>query len=163
ILCRAQALVGQRPEVSVAAFQPLVEAALADDRVESVFSIAGGFTAVGVRLHDEYSNPQDIEEVMGMLRRVGGELTGFNYDRPGQRSIFRITDKQFSLEITGPELETLNQIAGELQRTLLARPDIVEPGQSAVRSSYVEGVPELRVQIDPYRARALGFYLTDIA
>jgi HAE1 family hydrophobic/amphiphilic exporter-1 len=163
ILCRAQALVGQRPDVSIEAFEPLVQAALADPRVDSVFSIAGGFTAVGVRLRDGMSTPQNIEEVTAILRKAGNELSGFIYVRPGQRSIFRITDKQFSLEITGPELETLNQIAAELQRELLARPDIVEPGQSAVRSSYVEGVPELRVQIDPYRARALGFYLSDVA
>ncbi|MCB1217834.1 efflux RND transporter permease subunit [bacterium] len=163
ILCRAQALVGQRPDVTIEAFEPLVQAALADERVDSVFSIAGGFTAVGVRLHEEHSTPEDIAEVIGMLRKVGGGISGFNYIRPGQRSIFRIEDKQFTLEVTGPELETLSQISAELQRKLLERTDIVEPGQSAVRSSYVEGVPELRVQIDPHRARALGLYLADVA
>src|SRR5690606_15185636 len=75
ILCRAQALVGQRPDVTIEAFEPLVQAALADERVDSVFSIAAGFTAVGVRLKEDHSTPADIAEVIAMLRKVGGGIS----------------------------------------------------------------------------------------
>jgi hydrophobic/amphiphilic exporter-1 (mainly G- bacteria), HAE1 family len=163
IFCQAQPVVGQRAEVSSVALEPLERAALGDPRVDSVFSISGsGFNGVGVRVKPEASTPQDLTEIQDEFKKVAGTIAGFKSIFPSQRSIFRIQDKQFTLEITGPDLNTLSRLAAEVQAALANRDDITS-GPGSVRSAYQEGAPELRVQLDPYRARELGLTVNQVA
>ncbi|MCC7478019.1 efflux RND transporter permease subunit [bacterium] len=166
IFVAAQPHVGQRPEVTSNAYVPLEQAALADPRVERIFSVASPFfNGVGVKVKQEEATPQNFVELIGSLSQVGFGLPGFKFVFPIQFSIFQTQDKQFTLEVTGPDLTTLNQIAGQLQGTLLARQgDIVAPlGYGAVQSSYDEGVPELNVRLNPQKARELGLFVSDVA
>ncbi len=166
IFVLAQPHVGQRSEVTSNAFVPLEQTALADPRVDRIFSVASPFfNGVGVKVKDEESTPQNLMEMIGKLSQAGFALPGFKFVFPFQRSIFQTQDKQFTLEVTGPDLQTLNQIAGSVQGALLARQgDIVAPlGYGAVRSSYDEGVPELNVRLDPHKAREQGLFVTDVA
>lgn len=163
IFCQAQPVVGQRAQVSSVALEPLEQAALNDPRVDSVFTFSSaGFNGVGVRVKPEFSTPRDLEELTGILKKVAATIPGFKSIFPSQRSIFRIQDKQFTLEITGPDLNTLNRLAAEVQAALLAREDIVS-GPGSVRSAYQEGAPELRIRLDPYRSRELGLTVSQVA
>jgi HAE1 family hydrophobic/amphiphilic exporter-1 len=163
IIARATPVVGQAPLVSLQALQPVAQAAQSDPAVGSVFTISSPtFTVVGVRVKPEQSTPEALQRIIDRMKKVGPTLAGFKQVFPEQRSIFRIQDKQFTLELNGPDLDTLNQISNQIQDGLSAHPDIIA-GRGAVRSSYQEGVPELRVYIDPYRARELGLHVEDVA
>lgn len=165
IFCIAQPAPGLRSAVVSEALAPLEQAALGDPRTERIFSVASPFfNGVGVRVRDAAQNPRDLMEMTQILGGAGFGLAGFKYVFPFQRSIFQTQDKQFTLEVTGPDLGQLNQIAGQLQGALLARQDIIAPlGFGAVRSSYEEGAPELRVRLDPLKARQLGLFVSDVA
>jgi HAE1 family hydrophobic/amphiphilic exporter-1 len=163
ITAQAQPNVGQAPEVSLAALEPLAQGAKTDPRVGSVFTIVGGnFNVVGVRVKPEAATPDALQEIQDKMKKIAPKIPGFKSIFPTQRSIFRIQDKQFQLEINGPDLDTLNQISTEIQRSLEQHPEIIA-GRGAVRTSFQEGVPELRIYIDPYRARELGLHVNDVA
>lgn len=163
IFCQAQPVVGQRADVSGAALVPLEEAGMNDPRVDSVFSMAGtGFNGVGIRVKPGSSTPENLTELQDKLKKVASQIPGFKSIFPSQRSIFRIQDKQFQLEITGPDLNTLSRLATEVQTALAARNDITA-GPGSVRSAYQEGAPELRVKLDAYRARELGLTVSQVA
>jgi HAE1 family hydrophobic/amphiphilic exporter-1 len=160
----AQPLVGQRGEITSQAYAPLEQVAMSDPRIERTFSVGGGFNILGVRLRDKDATPENLGDITGKLAKAGFMLPGFQYFFPIQQSIFRIQDKQFTLEVTGPDLTELNRVATQIQGALLARPDIVAPGGfGSVRSSYQEGAPELRIKVDPIRARDMGLFLSDVA
>jgi HAE1 family hydrophobic/amphiphilic exporter-1 len=161
----AQPAVGQRPGITSEALLPIEQKALSDDRVERIFSVASGFfNGVGVKLKDEEATDFNLADMKGQLAQVGFGLPGFKFVFPIQFSIFQTQDKQFSLEVTGPDLTTLNRLATQLQGQLLGRPDIIAPGgYGAVQSSYTEGTPELRVRLDPNRARELGMFSSDVS
>ncbi len=165
IFCIAQPVVGQRPAVTSEALLPLEKAALTDPRTDRIFSVASGFfNGVGVKLKDEEATDFNLADVKAKLGTAGFGLPGFKFIFPIQFSIFQVQDKQFTLEVTGPDLPTLSRLASQLQGTLMARADIVAPGgYGAVQSSYTEGVPELRVTLDPNRARELGLFASDVA
>jgi HAE1 family hydrophobic/amphiphilic exporter-1 len=149
--------------VTSKAFEPIEQAALADPRVLRIFSVASGFfNGVGIALKEEEATPFNLMDMTQKISQIGFGLPGFQYVFPFQFSIFQTQDKQFTLEITGPELNSLNQIAGQLQGAPMGRQDIVAPGYS-VRSGYTEGVPELRVSVDSYKARELGLFTSDVA
>lgn len=163
IFCSAQPVVGQRADVSGAALVPLEQAGMSDPRVDSVFSLAGsGFNGVGIRVKPELSTPENLNALQDKLKQVASRIPGFKSIFPSQRSIFRIQDKQFTLEITGPDLNTLNRLAAEVQAALSARDDITS-GPGSVRSASQEGAPELRVKLDPFHARELGLTVTQVA
>src|SRR5205085_1593303 len=126
---------------------PAEQAALHDENVERIFSVASPFfNGVGIKVKHEAQTPEKLIGLIGKFAGIGASLPGFKYVFPFQFSIFRTEDKQFSLEVTGPELNELNQIAGGIQGQLMGRTDLIAPiGYGAVRSSFDEGVPELRV------------------
>jgi len=163
IFVQAQPNVGQRPSVSNAALQPIEQLGMSDPRVGSVFSMAGsGFNGVGLRIKPEFSTPENIQDLKTKLQQVAKGIAGFRSIFPNQRSIFRIADKQFTLEVNGPDLNTLSRIAAELQATLATHEDIVA-GPGAVRSGFQEGAPELRVKLNRVRARQLGLSVVQVA
>lgn len=163
IFCSAQPSVGQRADVSSAALAPLEQVGETDPRVDNVFSMAGpGFNGVGLRVRPDASTPENLQDLTKKLQKAAVGIAGFKSIFPSQRSIFRIQDKQFTLEITGPDLNTLSRIAAEVQAALSARNDIVA-GPGAVRSAFQEGAPELRVKLDRYRARQSGLSVSEVA
>lgn len=161
----AEPVVGQSPRVTSEALLPIEQAALSDRRTERIFSVASGFfNGVGVKLNQKDATDFNLADAKAKLAQVGFGLPGFKFVFPIQFSIFQTQDKQFSLEVTGPDLVTLNRLASGLQGQLLARADIVAPmGYGAVQSSYSEGTPELQVRLDPDRARELGLFASDVS
>lgn len=164
IFCIAQPVVGQRNEVSMAALKPVEDFAAAEPRVTDCFAVSASpfFTGVGVVVDRALSNETNLQDLTGKLQMLGAQLAGFQFFFPMRSSIFMIRDKEFTLEVTGPDLPQLKKTADQLQGTLLSRRDIVAPGYS-VRSSYTEGVPELGVRLDRYRVAQQGLSLREVA
>lgn len=164
IFCVAQPVVGQRNEVTSGIFTSIEQAALADPRIDTVFSVSANpfFTAIGVSLKEGANTDRNLAEMSAKLTQLGFMQPGFQYFFAMTPSIFQTSDKEFTLEVVGPELNELKRIADQLQAQLLARPDIVAPGYS-VRSGYTEGVPELGIKLDRYRAAELGLSVSDVA
>src|SRR5690606_26662885 len=133
------------------------------ENVARIFSVASPFfSGMGIALKPE-GGPMVLFQSIGKYAQLGGGLPGFQFMFPIPRSIFQTQDNQFTLEVTGPELSTLNQIASDLKGKLEASDFVSKLGYGAVQSSYEEGVPELQVSIDPHRARQLGLFLPDVA
>jgi HAE1 family hydrophobic/amphiphilic exporter-1 len=163
ITVRAQPLPGQSAAVTSEAMRPAEKMMLDDKRVTSVFAIASdSFNVVGVRTDPDQTTTEVLAEIQGKLRKLGRNLTGFKTFVPSQNSIFRVQDKQFNLEVSGPDLNVLKQTATQVENALKARDDIIGDTGS-VRNSFTEGVPELQVRIDPFRVRELGLEASDVA
>jgi HAE1 family hydrophobic/amphiphilic exporter-1 len=163
ITVRSQPLPGQSYQVTSEAFRPIERMMLEDDRVSSVFAIASDtFNVIGVRTDPDKTTTKVLTEIMGKLRKAGRNLAGFRSFNPSQNSIFRVQDKQFNLEVTGADLAQLKQVATEVENALKARDDIIGD-EGSVRNSFSEGVPELQVLIDPFRAREMGLDTGDVA
>jgi hydrophobic/amphiphilic exporter-1 (mainly G- bacteria), HAE1 family len=164
IFSQAQPIVGQRNAVTSELYGPVEAAAAADERIETYFTIAAApfFSAVGVAVKEEYADDKTLQEITDKISETGSQIPGFRSFFARRPSIFRTRDKEFTLEITGPDLVQLKQIADRLTTQLKARKDIVAPGAS-VRSEFVEGVPELALRLNRYRAAELGLSIVDLA
>jgi hydrophobic/amphiphilic exporter-1 (mainly G- bacteria), HAE1 family len=164
IFCIAQPVVGQRNEVTSSLYKPIEDFAASDPRVSQYFSVAAApfFNGLGLTIKPEFADEKTLTEMQNTVSQMAFGLAGFQFFFAIRPSIFQVADKEFTLEITGPELGQLKQIADQLQGQLMARPDIVAPGFS-VRSGYVEGVPELAVKVDRYRAAEMGLTVSDVA
>ncbi|MCC7478020.1 efflux RND transporter permease subunit [bacterium] len=163
ITARTQPLPGQNTQVTMDALLPMEKAAMEDERVSSVFLIVSdSFNIVGVRTHQEKTDEKVLQDIQNKLRKLGRTLPGFTSIQVSQRSIFRVQDKQFTLEVSGPDLNRLKQVAAEVERALKARDDIIGE-EGSVRNSYVEGAPELQVRVDPLRVRELGMNVEEVA
>ncbi len=163
ITARTQPLPGQSVPVTIEALLPMEKAAMEDPRVASVFLIVSEtFNVVGVRTHQEQTDEKVLQEIQNKLRKISKGLAGFTSIQVSQRSIFRVQDKQFTLEVTGPDLGQLKQIAAQVEQALKARDDIIGE-EGSVRNGYVEGAPELQVRVDPLRSKDLGLAANEAA
>ncbi|HEX9794759.1 MAG TPA: efflux RND transporter permease subunit [Planctomycetota bacterium] len=150
ILYIGQPVPGMRPEAVEANLAGLERWVLGNPKINRYFLVvAGSFNGGGVVLEDEYSDGPGLEAFQAEFMPICMAVPGFRYLIPMQMSLFRDSGKQFTLEITGPDLDRLAMVASTLEERLQGFPGL-QPGR--VQSNYVEGRPELRVQIDHHRA-----------
>ena len=149
---------GSRPEALEENLRPLEEWLLRQPEVRRFFLVvASQFNGGGVVLHEKEADGPGLAAFQQRFLPVCMGLTGFRSMFPFQASLFRDSGKQFTLEITGPELETLERTAAGLQARLRGI-----PGVARVESDYVAGRPEIHVEADRERAAQAGLGVEEI-
>ncbi len=145
-----QPVPGMRNEALVETMKPLEEWLLTQPEIERYFLVlAGQFNGGGVVLKDEYATGPGLQGFQQRFLPVTFSVPGFRFLIPIQASLFRDSGKQFTVEITGPDLATLAAAAAEIQQQLGSWEGVQPNG---VSSDYIEGRPELRVDVDAHRA-----------
>ena len=161
IFCVTKPLVGQRNEVTMGILENIEKYILEDPRIEGDFAVSANpfFTGVGVILDRKQSNDKNLNEIQGKLGQFGFMQPGLQFFYPMRSSIFNIRDKEFTLEITGPDLRVLKKNSDMLQGQLFSKPDLI----TMAYSQYTEGVPELAIHLDRHRMAELGLNLYTVA
>ena len=170
IFCFTPSVVGQSNEVTSEAYSS-IENFVAHDpefspKVQTFFTVASApfFTGMGVRVKDEFARDKIMDQMAGKLMQIGFMQPGFQFFFASRTSIFRVPDKEFSLEITGPDLNEIRKISDRVQSEIRTRiGQYLQPGPVPVRSGYSEGVPELAIHVNRYKAAQLGLNTSDIA
>lgn len=170
IFCFTPSLVGQSNEVTSEAYTAIENFVATDPefspKVQTFFTVASApfFTGMGVRVKDEFAKDKIMDQMAGQLMGKGFMQPGFQFFFAARTSIFRVPDKEFTLEITGPDLNEIRKISDRVQSEIRSKVGpFLQPGPVPVRSAYSEGVPELAIHIDRYKAAELGLNLSDIA
>ncbi|MCY3000261.1 MAG: efflux RND transporter permease subunit [Planctomycetota bacterium] len=154
----ASPIPGTRAEAARDNFKPLEQFILSQPETSHSFAVVGPrFNGGGVVLKQEYANGKAIAAFHQRLYGPAMTLSGFQFVVPVRSSLFEDPGKQFEIEISGPDFDTLDRASQEMQGRLRAL-----PGVQFVRSSLVTGRPELRVQIDEARAKDLGLSVSDV-
>jgi len=154
IMFFAAPIAGTRPEAVKANFGPLERWLLEEqaDKVDRTFAvIAPRFNGGGAILKDEHSDAESLSAFHQQMFGPTSQMAGFRYVVPVRAPLFRDPGKQFEVEVSGPDLETLDGAARMLQEGLEGL-----EGVQFVRSSLVLANPELRVDVDEERAKELG-------
>ena len=170
IFCFTPSVVGQSNEVTSEAYTA-IEQFVGNDpdfspKVKTYFTVASApfFTGMGVRVKDEFANDRMMDQMAGKLMEVGFMQPGFQFFFASRTSIFRVPDKEFTLEITGPDLEEIRKISERVQGEIRSKVGpYLQPGPVPVRSGFSEGVPELSIHVDRYKAAEMGLNLSDVA
>jgi hydrophobic/amphiphilic exporter-1 (mainly G- bacteria), HAE1 family len=160
VFCITKPLVGQRNEVTADILAKIEEGIAQDKRVEGDFAVSANpyFTGVGVILDRKQSNDKNLNEIQAKLGKLGFMQPGLQYFIPMRASIFNTRDKEFTLEVTGPDLRVLKKYVDQLQGQLMGT-----PGITMAYTQYTEGVPEMAIHLDRHRMAELGLNLTSVA
>ncbi len=156
----AQPIPGTRPE-TLAENAALLEDWIVDQpETDRYFLVlAQGFNGGGVILKQDAATGQGLDQYLGRMLGVTTQVPGFLYMIPMRTSLFRDSGKQFTVEITGPDLDRLATIATDLQ-TRLGQWKGVQP--MGVQSDFIEGRPELKVHVDGNRAAEMGMSVREV-
>lgn len=159
ILTFATPLVSNNLDKSLESIRPFEQMLLQDNRVERFFTVLGNrFNAVGVIVKKAHADERSMQAFVGELFGKTRGLTGFESLFPVQTSIFRDPGKQIEIDIIGPDLDRLQQIAGRMQGQLFGT-----DGVQFVRSSFSAGSPEVQVRLNRERCSALGLRVSEVA
>lgn len=153
----SEPIPGTRPEALEENYEPFERWMLAQPETERMFLVAGGFNGGGVVLRPESSDGRSLAEFHRKMFGPAFGLAGFRFVVPVRSSLFENPGKQFEIEISGPDLGTIERASEEITERVQAL-----PGVSAVRTSLVTGQPELRVTVDEDRAKDLGLDVAEI-
>ncbi len=154
----ASPIPGTRAEQARDNFKPLERFILAQPEASHSFTVIGPrFNGGGVVLKDEFADGATIANFHQRMFGPAMSLAGFQFVVPVRSSLFEDPGKQFEIELSGPDFDTLERASGQLQQRLQAL-----PGVQFVRSSLVTGRPELRVSVDEHRAKDLGLSVADV-
>ncbi len=154
----ASPIPGTRPEAARDNFKPLEQFILSQPETRHTFAVVGPrFNGGGVVLKDECADGATIADFHQRLYGPAMTLPGFQFVVPVRSSLFEDPGKQFEIELSGPDFDTLDRASEELQARLRAL-----DGVQFVRSSLVTGRPELRVTVDESRAKDLGLSVADV-
>lgn len=159
VLVFAKPLVGTNLDQVVKSVTPFENELKKDPRIERFFTVMGNrFNAIGIAAKAEYSSEQDMKALTNEMFMKTRGITGFESLFPTQASIFRDPGKQIEIDIIGPSLERLSQLAQTLQGQLFQTEGVL-----FVRSSYSEGSPEVQVKLDRVRSASLNLRVSDVA
>jgi len=155
-----QPVPGMRNETLAAQAAPLERWIMDQPESERYFLVlAGAFQGGGVILKDEYANGPGLDAYQGKLFPVCMSVPGFRALIAVRSSLFRESGKQFTVQITGPDLPELATIAQRLRAELSSWPAVQPNG---VTSDYVEGRPELTVRADGHLAGEAGLTVQEV-
>lgn len=153
---------GTRPQALEAALQPAEEWMRAQPETERYFMVVAPlFNGGGVILKDEYATAEGLNAYLGKFFPVCMGTPGVRFMVPLRFSLFQDSGKQFTVEITGPDLAVLAATARQIEGALNANWPGVQP--RGVQNDYVEGRPELHVRPDPYLATEAGMSVQQVA
>lgn len=119
----------------------------------SGFSEGSGGTYLGsfyVRFVDEKERKGSTTELIKKFRVAIGEIPGAEI-KVDQLEEGPPQQPPVNIEISGEDLETLNDIATEIKRSISTVPGLVD-----LRSNYENALPELQFMVDRKRAGVLG-------
>ncbi len=143
---------GMRPEALAANMAVLEDWMKAQPETFRYFMVIGQrFNGGGVILKDEFASGPGLDAFQQKMFPVALSIPGFRSLVPLRTSLFRDSGKQFTVEISGPDLAQLAGAAEALQAELSAWPAV-----QRVTTDHVLGRPELRVRADPHLAAEAG-------
>ena len=155
-----QPIPGMRTEALEEVMMPLEQWLLDQPEIDRYFLVlAGAFNGGGVVLKDEYADGPGLQAFQQKFTPITFGVPGFRFMIPIPSSLFRDSGKQFTVEITGPDLQQLAATAGALQQQLGQWPGVQPNG---VSSDYIEGRPELQVHVDPHLAAEAGMSVQQV-
>jgi hydrophobic/amphiphilic exporter-1 (mainly G- bacteria), HAE1 family len=122
------------------------------------FSVAANiFNGGGIILEPEYADAEGLADYEMRMMMACSTVPGFLFLVPMRFSLFNDPGSQFEVHLSGPDLAVLNETAGRMSRALQG-----QPGVKYASSSYVEGRPELSVQVDARKAVDVGLSVAQI-
>ena len=152
---------GTRPEAMESSLAPVEEWIRAQPETERYFMVyASQFNGGGVILKPEFANGPALDAFQAKFMPICLSAPGTRFMVPVRQSLFRDSGKQFTVEITGPELDVLGATAQSLQQQLSTWPGVQAFG---VQNDYVAGRPEFRVYPKTDRAYEAGMSVSDVA
>lgn len=134
----------ERYTASVGVGSSVAHALLAQSQGEARFG------TVRVVLKPRAERRRGVEDVARELRRFGQTLPGMKV-RVQTPIVGLATAQPFSVRIEGPDAETVNRLALELERIVRTTPGAVD-----VSSTVADGATELRIRPDPGRSADLA-------
>jgi HAE1 family hydrophobic/amphiphilic exporter-1 len=155
----AQPIPGLRIEQVADNLETLERWVLRQEETRDSFSVASSaFNGGGVMLKPEYGNGPALDAFVGKMFGACAEVPGFRFLLPMRLSLFNDPGSQFEVHVSGPDLTTLARTADELVAKLGAL-----KGVQSARSGYVEGRPELKVDVDARKAAEQGLSVAEVA
>ncbi len=155
-----QPVPGMRNEVLAEQAAPLERWLMDQPESERYFLVlAGEFQGGGVILKDQYADGPGLDAYQAKLFPVCMSVPGFRALIAVRSSLFRESGKQFTVQITGPDLGQLAATAQKL-RAEISTWSSVQP--NGVTSDYVEGRPELTVHADGHLAGEAGLTVQEV-
>lgn len=128
------------------------------EETRDTFSVAASsFNGGGVMLKPEYGTGPALDAFVRKMFGACAGVPGFRFLLPMRLSLFNDPGSQFEVHVSGPDLAVLARTADQL----VARLGAVEGVQSA-RSGYVEGRPELKVEVDARKAAEQGLSVAEV-
>jgi hydrophobic/amphiphilic exporter-1 (mainly G- bacteria), HAE1 family len=122
------------------------------------FSVAANvFNGGGIILKPEHADAKGLAEYEMRMMMACSTVPGFLYLIPMRFSLFNDPGSQFEVHLSGPDLAVLNKTASEMSRAMQGL-----PGVKYASSSYVEGRPELSVQVDAHKAADAGLSVAQV-
>lgn len=159
ILVFAKPLVGMNLEKVVECITPFEKQLQDDPRIHRYFTLFGGrFNAIGIGAKAEFATEQGMKDLTKEMFMKTRSIVGFESLFPNQASIFRDPGKQIEIDIIGPSLEKLQELATSIQKQLGQTEGVL-----FVRSSYSEGSPEVHVRLDRVRSASLNLRVSEVA
>jgi HAE1 family hydrophobic/amphiphilic exporter-1 len=142
--------------------QAMAAVVLADNNVESIMSsvgasgpnVAGNSGRIFIRLKPRSERPFSADEIIQKLRPKLAEIPGiraFIQNLPPIRIGGQLTKSQYQLTLQSPDTEELYRMAPVLEEKLRAL-----PGLQDVTSDLQIANPQVNVEIDRDKARAMG-------
>ncbi|MCB9914667.1 MAG: efflux RND transporter permease subunit [Planctomycetes bacterium] len=146
----ADPIPGTKPETVAENYRPFEQFVMAQPEFLRMFAVSGGFNGGGIILKPEYADNEALTAFTNKLF-FGMTLPGWRFFVPVRSSIFQDPGKQFEVELSGPDLDTLEAASKRLEQRIGAL-----EGVTSVRGSLVTGRPELHVEVDEQKAKDLG-------
>ncbi len=148
--------------------------------VDHMFAVtAPNVNVIGVIIKKHYAqipikflpmkiNPMTGSPFLSTMDYLAFRVAMLTYGTPGTEyafaikvGLFRFDGKNFEIEVRGPEIKNLQEIAGKLETSL--KELAAKAGFDSVRSNFEVGLPEIRVEVDREKAASFGLKTSEIA
>jgi len=155
-------VAGVPPRTNMGYFSDYVKKISENEDVARNFLVfSSRFNGGGAIIKPELAAGQRGEVKMAILAKQMGDeifkIPGYRFASAFQRPIFRSADKAFGVEITGPDMLALKNIANSLVEDISGI-----PGVHSVRPDYKFGNPELRFIPKREQSARLKMGMTEI-
>jgi len=156
----AQPIPGTRAEALAESMRPLERWIMDQPETDRYFLVLSpAFNGGGAMLDEDIASGELLDDYVQRMMPVAMGIPGYRVVVPVRTSLFVDSGKQFTLEISGPELGQLAAAERRLKGELAGVPG-VQP--FSILSDYVEGQPELTVTIDPHLTAEAGMSVAQV-
>jgi HAE1 family hydrophobic/amphiphilic exporter-1 len=105
-----------------------------------------------------FDSNQLVAELQPVLSRIEGARVTFNVSQGSLAELLGTSSAPLLLEISGPDLETLTRLTGEMRARLEDVPQLLN-----VRTNLLDGSPELRLRLDRTQMARYGMDVNSLA